>query len=434
MRVSVDFLKKIRPIKIMNAVNNGPQIGRGDQTRGNEVWYKKARIPYARNHDASFYSGYGGCHSVDINAVFPNFDADPYDENSYDFILTDKYIEDTLSVGTKTFYRLGSRIEHEIKKYGTLVPKDFHKWAVICEHIIKHCNEGFAGGKHYGIEYFEIWNEPDLDPDDSLNKRTWGGTKAQFFDLYEIASKHLKEKFPNVKIGGPALAFDFKWGEEFLYEMKKRNAPLDFFSWHIYSFDTKRIINKEREVKDLLNKYGFDNTESILNEWNYIKDWSDNFVYSVEQINGMKGAAFVSDVLSRSQDEELDMLMYYDARPSTVFNGLFDFYTFKPLKGYYPFLMWADLRELGTEVLSCSENDNVYVVSACDGNKAAIMLTYYTDNDNERTNYPIELDLQGLDIIKKDVFVLDKDNTFTINLSENIIMKPNSCIFIKINY
>ncbi len=49
-----------------------------------------------------------------------------------------------------------SNVEHEIKKYGTLVPKDFHKWAVICEHIIKHCNEGFAGGKHYGIEYFEI--------------------------------------------------------------------------------------------------------------------------------------------------------------------------------------------------------------------------------------------------------------------------------------
>ena len=42
------------------------------------------------------------------------------------------------AAGTKVFYRLGHRIEHEVKKYGTLPPKDFKKWAVICEHIIRH--------------------------------------------------------------------------------------------------------------------------------------------------------------------------------------------------------------------------------------------------------------------------------------------------------
>lgn len=90
----------------------------------------------------------------------------------------------------------------QIKKHGTVPPADFGKWAQICEHIILHYNFGWANGYHLNIRYWEIWNEPDLDADDSPNKRTWGGTKARFFDLYELAAKHLKTRFPELMIGG----------------------------------------------------------------------------------------------------------------------------------------------------------------------------------------------------------------------------------------
>ena len=61
---------------------------------------------------------------------------------------------------------------------------------------IRDSNYGWADGFKLNMPYWEIWNEPDLDPDDSQNKRTWGGTKAQFFELYETAAKHLKSCFP----------------------------------------------------------------------------------------------------------------------------------------------------------------------------------------------------------------------------------------------
>lgn len=73
--------------------------------------YKEARIPYARNHDASFCEDYGGEYTVDVHRIFRDFDADVNNCNSYDFEETDKYILSTEAVGTKTFYRLGSRIE-----------------------------------------------------------------------------------------------------------------------------------------------------------------------------------------------------------------------------------------------------------------------------------------------------------------------------------
>jgi len=64
-------------------------------------------------------------HVVDISAVFPDFNADVNDPASYDFVLTDEYTKAMLDNGTKPFYRLGSKIEHWSKKYGTLPPADF---------------------------------------------------------------------------------------------------------------------------------------------------------------------------------------------------------------------------------------------------------------------------------------------------------------------
>ena len=270
-KIKFDLTKTYSKFRVMNAVNNGPVHKRhaNDQKRSNLEDYKAARIPYSRNHDAAFNAGYGGEHSVDISAIFPDFDADPYSPESYDFACTDEYIAITLDAGTETFYRLGQKIEHYIKKFHIFPPKDYKKWAVICEHIIRHYNEGWANGYEYGIKYWEIWNEPDLDAYQDY-KRTWAGTTEEFYDLFEIAAKHLKSCFPHLKIGGPALCGKVAWGRDFLIEMGKRNVPLDFFSWHIYSNSVEAFIERARLVKDAMIEAGYAKAESILNEWNYL--------------------------------------------------------------------------------------------------------------------------------------------------------------------
>ena len=110
---------KFRP---MNAVNNGPVHKRhaSDQARSNLEDYKAARIPYARNHDASFCASYGGEYTVDISAIFPNFDADPYKEESYNFACTDEYVATTHLANTEVFYRLGQK-QNTILKSSTCI-------------------------------------------------------------------------------------------------------------------------------------------------------------------------------------------------------------------------------------------------------------------------------------------------------------------------
>jgi len=120
--------------KILSAVNGSPRHKRhaNDQVISNFKYYQAARIPYNKTHDMGLINHHG----FDITNMFPNFDADVNDPNSYDFIVTDNSLLITQDAGTKIYFRLGESIEHGIKKYATLPPKDFQKWAEICEHII----------------------------------------------------------------------------------------------------------------------------------------------------------------------------------------------------------------------------------------------------------------------------------------------------------
>ena len=395
-------------IKPMHSVNNGPSKGRSDQTRSNFDTYKDAHIPFARTHDSSFCAAYGGEHTVDVHNIFPNFDADEKDPASYDFTLTDEYMQTILDAGTEIFYRLGSKIEHETKKYGTLPPKDFHKWARICEHIIRHMNEGWADGHHFNIQYWEIWNEPDL------GEKTWGGTREQFFDLYTITAKHLKSCFPKLKIGGPALAGRFDdFMLPFLAHLKENNVPLDFFSWHSYTIDPMDFVRSADTVRRYLNQYGYTETESILNEWNYVENWSSLWIRSLETEQSLRGAAFIAASMCACQKSPLDQLMYYDARLNSSMNGMFNQITLRPLKGYYPFKMFSTLYALKNEVTVTCDDPTVYCTAARDGDRFAAMIAHYSPDRNVDCAR-VTLSVHG---IRKDAalecYLVDEDRTMT---------------------
>ena len=433
--ISFDTKKEYGALRRMNAANNGPAFKRhaSDQNSGgNLALYSALRIPYARNHDANFNSGYGGPYTVDISAVFPNFDADENDPASYDFACTDEYIAVTELSGTKTFFRLGQSIEHRIKKYHIFPPKDNAKWARICEHIILHYNYGWADGYEYGIEYWEIWNEPDLGIDDD-NKRTWAGTSEEFYDLFEVSAKHLKAKFPELRIGGPAVTFPNDWAERFLAEMHRRDVPMDFFSWHVYAREPEWILEASRRAREMMNKNGYGSAESILNEWNYVRSWEGlNFKYSLKSIIATKGGSFAFATMAECQkNSDVDMLMYYDARPCS-FNGIFDDYN-DALPGYYSFLWFAYMKDNGNEIRCEGAPENIYTLATKSASgKVMAAITYYTEREELAEPKEIEVKFGGIRPFM--AYILDGEiGEVTGEAVRDLVfeMKPFTTVFIK---
>ena len=442
---------ELGPIKRMNAVNNGPRINNAEQVyTGTTGYFRAANVGFSRNHDANGAGAYGE-HVVDISVIFPDFDKDPYDPSSYDFVLTDRYVKSIQDAGVEVFYRLGQSIENQpLKKYHIYPPKDNKKWAVVAEHIIRHYNEGWANGYHWNIRYWEIWNEPNLEWDDDkwkVDPRCWAGSPEQFYDFFEVAVKHLKGSFPHLLIGGPAMSGGSPtdreipvWYERILSEMQRRNVPLDFFAWHIYVADPTIYVDYAHKVKALLDKYGYTKTEQFLNEWNYVQSWTDEYPNSIRVMASPKGGAFVCAAMQDCQNSPLDMLMYYDWRPGTAFNGLFDFRTDAPLWAYWALYSWGKLKTLGTQVKAESSDPGIRVTAARNAKgKLGILVCRYSMDNNVVATKDVTVSLANSKFDENvRCHIADEFNMYTeypIALQPDgtllLAMEPNSFVFIE---
>lgn len=384
--IEIDFGTETGKVKPLHGVNNSPVRVKPGSTQHE---FAAAGIPYMRTHDS--VGVYGGAHYIDITNVFPNFSQDENDAANYDFALTDAYLKPVVEAGTKIFFRLGTTIENNwrVKAYNIYPPKEYGKWARVCEHVVRHYNEGWAGGFRWGIRYWEIWNEPENPP-------MWQGTKEQFFELYRVAANHLKKSFPEIKVGGYAgcgfYAIDDKseqmrrnafyqgfvtWFEDFCRFVtdERTRAPLDFFSWHLYLYGNtrpERIAVHADYVRKTLDAAGLVDTESIFDEWNWnpSADWV--------RVKGHEGAAVMAGAFAVMQNAPVDIAMYYDALPTRGHGGLFFFPNIEPTPTYYSFMAFNELYKLGTSVKCSSKMDGLYAMAAKGGGNAAILLANIT--------------------------------------------------------
>ena len=161
----------------------------------------------------------------------------------------------------------------------------------------------------------------------------------------------------------------------------------------------------------MLDKYGFEKTESILNEWNYVRGWTgDDWLYTLRMEKGLKGAAFIAAVMSECQKSSVDMLMYYDARPCGM-NGMFSTdFVCDCLKGYYPFKMFNELYKLG-ESVEVKNGGDIYGCAARSEKRAAVMLTHYDDDDATEAK-TVRVEMRGFNAesgVRAKFYLLDQD-------------------------
>ncbi len=351
----IDCSQAIGTIKALHGVNFGPLCYRG--TIDLSYYHKELKIPYTRLHDVVWLNA----DAVDISTIFRDFRNAPENPENYDFRTTDDYIQEIINVGSKIVYRLGESIEHTPRKYHVHPPKDYEKWAKICLGIVKHYNQGWANGFHHNIKYWEIWNEPDVKPS------MWTGTDQQYLELYKTTAQLIKKQFPDLKIGGPAVGNPIiiegeipkpsEFAAKFLAYCKENNCPLDFFSWHCYTDDPSVIVRKAKAVRSILNEYGFQSTESHLNEWNYLpdNDWRPMLKDGqgiarekwYEKMGGPVGASFLVSVLSLLQDAQVDIANFYTGEIQGF--GLFNYYG-TPKKTYYGMKAFTLMLETPTRI------------------------------------------------------------------------------------
>lgn len=366
----------------------------------------EAGIPYSRLHDVGGAFGQGKY--VDIPNIFRDFDADVNDPASYDFTFTDLLLEQLVKAGVEPYFRLGVTIENaaHVKSYWLDPPKDYQKWAEICEHIIRHYTEGWANGYHHKITYWEIWNEPE---NTGSTSQMWAGTAEEFYRLYEVTAKHLKAKFPHLKIGGygatgiygchlpheernPADQCLHVFFQGFMKYVKEYEVPLDFFSWHNY-VEASYIITCDNWLHEEMQRLGFADVELHLNEWD---------PYAPE-LGTAHHSAEIAAVMIGMQNGHEDVCCIYDMRTNTApYCPLFNPITHKPIHGYYSMVAFNALYQLGTQAESLCDTKDLHVLAATNGKSHAMMISNLTGKAQE-------LCIEGVDLSCARYHVIDQE-------------------------
>ena len=417
-----------RIVKAMKPMHGGGQPPVVSSARNTYFHYlTEAGIPYSRLHDVG--GSFGGGKYVDIPNIFRNFDADENDPASYDFDFTDELLKHLVEADVEPYFRLGITIENavKVKPYFVFPPKDYDKWARICEHIIRHYTEGWANGYHYKITYWEIWNEPD-------NGQMWNGTPEEYYRLYHVAATHLKKCFPHLKVGGYASCgfyaianggnpwstkspeADMHWVNYFhgfMKYIKEHGSPIDFFSWHSYA-PTKNVVKMDAWLHEQLIEYGYGDLPTHLNEWD---------PYAGELGTGHH-AAEIAAMMIAMQHGHVDLCCIYDMRISDApYCPLFNPITCKPIHGYYAMVAFNTLYQLGSQAETVCDTDELYALAASDGRCHAMMVSNLTGAWQE-------LHIEGVDLTGARYHVIDNERLLSWAPNAKWIA-PNSVVLIE---
>jgi len=282
------------PFKKILQVNNGP----GDRSAPNNNirQFQELGCDYVRTHDYFF--------AFDHHAIFPDTSRSPFDSLAYHFRTTDSIVKAILDAGGKVYYRLGE--SYETVPLYNYPPSDMEKWAQVCVQIIKHYNDGWKSGYHFGLDYFEIWNEPDI-------AQFWNGTPAQYSRLYSIASRKIKAYNPLLKIGGPAVSniFNERFMNTFLDSVSLHHLPLDFLSYHVYYYLNPWYFKYANDyIRLKLESKGLNGIELINSEWNiYLYDFD---VYSMRVCNDAINSASTLSAFKYMNETEIGKFFRYN--------------------------------------------------------------------------------------------------------------------------
>ncbi len=333
--VTVDASSNLGEFKSLRGLNSGPlpwtdklgvdrpggEVEVSDRTGFRSLGadasegYRSANVDLVRIHDnygpGDIYANFKGKHEMADGTIlpdalrnpltmFPDLRADPAKPTSYNFGPTDRFIKAIFDVGAQPLFRLGASAGESSGVPDSFTSDaDYDHYAEISRHVVMHYNDGWNNGFRYGIKYWEVLNEPD---------GRFAPTK--YYELYGKIARAVKAADANALIGGPALMFTYQgptYREDFLEYLRKNNLPLDYWSFHDYSVDSADpycFVRIAGDMRKLLDSYGFNKTQLILDEWNVLG-------IDPELLTMAGRAAFTASAIIYMQDSPIDAQMFY---------------------------------------------------------------------------------------------------------------------------
>lgn len=174
----------------------------------------------------------------DDMAIYHSYEEDGIEKEEYNFTYLDRVFDSYLKLGIKPFLELGFMPYQMASgdqtvfywKGNVTPPKDYDRWARLIKATLEHCIRRY-GKEEVLLWPVEVWNEPNL-------PGFWkGADMEEYFRLYDVSARAVKECDSRIRVGGPAICGvdDIRWLTLFLEHCVQNNSPLDFVTRHAYA-------------------------------------------------------------------------------------------------------------------------------------------------------------------------------------------------------
>lgn len=260
-------------------------------------------------------------------------------------------------------------------------PKSYEKWAGLVQKLVAHFQERY-GHDEVKAWYFEVWNEPDL------KDAFWTGTQEDYFKLYDVTAKAIKQVSADYRVGGPATAMG-QWDAAFIRHCHSNGVPLDFVSSHSYGVkagyldetgsrgtvldgDTNSIIGRMVGERRMIGR------SPLPGLGLHFTEWSSSYTPSDPIHDTYQEAAFILDKV-KGAGRAVDSMSYWtftdifeEAGPRmTPFHGGFGLLNYQDLKkpAYFAFKF---LNELGATELANADAAS-WVCTGTNGSVQALL-------------------------------------------------------------
>lgn len=270
-------------------------------------------------------------------------------------------------------------------------PQDYDIYATLLSTLVDRYSLNYQKtGLPRKIAYWEVWNEPDL-------TIFWNSNDPQkYYEFYEKMARMVKAVDPTAKVGGAGVATGYNPGGEYIDGLlnycRSKNVPIDFISWHYYgnaTADPQNIIDIGNMIQNSLNRYGYNNLESLCTEWN---STPFGHVNTYSKVQSAKNAAYIASTLIYMQYTKVDLAHYYrgDASSFGLFNNEPGFCT----HAGQAFSLYSKMFETPNILSGNTDFSTGLTVLACDndqGNQMNILAAnYVVDRDFSSQNPPKE--------------------------------------------
>lgn len=356
-------------------------------------------------------------------------------EKNFDILLAYGGIPDCIASSTRNKTSVSkNKTRYKGKLWNSYPPKDMSLWEEISfeytKHLVERYGEDVVSGWHC-----QCFNEPDI-PEFFLSDVPREDRKIrcrEYCKMYTAFVKGVRRASKGIRVGGPALAFNLDFLDEFLAYVRDNNVEINYVALHNYGTSYELLNDGSRPiaVENQLEKYdsymsvirhsGFDGIEIVLDEWGasaqgfFNIEECPSLIFREHEVYSAYFAKLVYKLIESGYNISKMMICLSGQHEMvTDFSGFRNFFTLnfitKPI--YNAHLMTSKMgdRLLGAK----SENESVFVVPTKDSReKYGVLITYCSKNFEEDLPEMVEEVVFADDISDKTVAVycIDKNNT-----------------------